>query len=117
MEIASSVDHPRPQPLAYDVRATAERHGAAAGELARPLHRRLEAVDEDEARGRVRLVLDAMGEHDQGTAEGVGPAPAAGRVVHAPPHDADAEPLAGVVVRTDDSRPPRWRSRRRPCCS
>src|SRR5262245_9727404 len=59
------VDHTRRQALANQVGTTPERDRTVACELARLEQRGVEAVNEQEARTRIGLVLGAVGQHDQ----------------------------------------------------
>src|SRR5690348_2120190 len=77
------IDLPRRQRLPDDVGAAADGDVAVTGRLSRLGQRRFEVRDEPEAGLGRRLVRGAVGDHEQGPGERVGPAPRAGRVVHA----------------------------------
>src|SRR5262245_44801795 len=87
------VDHTRRQALANQAGTTPEGDPAVARELARLPQRGVEAVNEQETRTRIGLVLGAMGQHDQRAGERVGAAPSPGGVVHVAPDDPAAQPL------------------------
>src|SRR5215207_569754 len=92
------VDHARRKALADQVGATTEGDPAVAGELARLHQRGVEALNEQEARTRIGLVLGAVGQHNQRSGERVGAAPGAGGVVHVAADDPAARPLGERLV-------------------
>src|SRR5829696_4939431 len=89
----------RRQTLTDQVGATIKGDPAVAGELTRLHQRGVKAVNKQEARTRIGLVLGAVGEHNQRAREWVGAAPGAGGVVHVAADDPAAKPVGdGLVV-------------------
>src|SRR5215207_1351928 len=92
------VDHARRETLADQVGATTKEIPAVAGELTRLHQRGVEAVNEQEARTWIGLVLGAVGQHNQRAGEWVGAAPGAGGVVHVAADDPAAKPVGDRLV-------------------
>src|SRR5215207_2300932 len=92
------VDHARRETLADQVGATTKENPAVAGELTRLHQRGVEAVNEQEARTWIGLVLGAVGQHNQRAGEWVGAAPGAGGVVHVAADDPAAKPVGDRLV-------------------
>src|SRR4029453_12299104 len=92
------VYYSRRETLADQVGATTEGDPAVAGELARLHQRGVEAVNEQEARTRIGLVLGAVGQHNQRAGEWVGAAPGASGVVHVAADDPAAKPVGDRLV-------------------
>src|SRR5512133_1483194 len=92
------VDHARHETLADQVGTTTEGDPAVTGELARLQQRGVEAVNEQEARTRIGLVLGAVGQHNQRAGEWIGAAPGARGVVHVAADDPAAKPVGDRLV-------------------